>query len=134
MKVVFVEDDPDIGELINAVAKCCDCDVHIFTNGPDALQQLQIEPADVAVLDLRLPTLDGLTIAEEIRRNENIQLIKGPIKLAFLTGAEITDAIQRVAERVGVEKIFQKPVDYNEVLEEMKGWFENEKSQGAFET
>jgi CheY-like chemotaxis protein len=123
--IVFIDDDPDIAEVIKTIAEGdCDCSVEIFDNGADALKYLNSTDTktDVVILDLMLPTLDGLTIAEEIRRNEEIHLIKGPVRLIFLTAAEITDAIQRVAERLGVEKIFRKPVDYAQVLSEIKTW------------
>jgi CheY-like chemotaxis protein len=124
--IVFIDDDPDIAGVIQAIAdRDCECHVEIFDNGADALKHLNAKEtkADVVVLDLMLPTLDGLTIAEEIRRNEDIHLIKGPVKLIFLTAADISDAVQRVADRVGVERILQKPVDYTEVLNEIKGGF-----------
>jgi two-component system response regulator YesN len=123
MRVVFVDDDPNITELIQAVANQeNDCQVEIFRNGADALKYLNHEPVDVVVLDLRLPILDGLTIAEEIRRNEEIHLIQPPVEMAFLTGADISDAVKRVADRVHVREIFQKPFDYQQLFREIRGW------------
>lgn len=121
--VVFIDDDPDIAGVIKAVADCdCNASVEIFNNGVDALKRLSEPGIDIVILDLRLPVLDGLTIAEEIRRNEEAHLTQPPVKMAFLTGAEINDAVQRVADRVGIIKIFQKPCDYLELFREIKGW------------
>jgi DNA-binding response OmpR family regulator len=132
MRVVFVDDDPNIRDLIQIVANCeQDCEVEIFRSGADALQYLNKEPVDVVVLDLRLPVLDGLTIAEEIRRNEEIHLIQPPVEIAFLTGADISDAVKRVAERVNVKEIFQKPFDYREMFREIRSWTPNAQHVGG---
>lgn len=123
MRVVFVDDDPDLGDLIKVAAGHeFDCDIEVFRNGADALKYLNKTPVDVVVLDLRLPILDGLTIAEEIRRNEEIHLIQPPVEMAFLTGAEVSDAVKRVADRTHVRQIFQKPFDYQKLFREIKSW------------
>lgn len=128
IRTVLVDDDPDVKQLAWLAAQQVGIGLVMFPNGGEALQYLQRHQADVVLLDLMLSAIDGLTIAEEIRRNEAVKLIEPPITIAFLTAANITDAILRVASRVHVRKIFNKPCDYVEMFAEVKGWFHQEVS------
>lgn len=122
-QAVVVDDDLDIWPIIRHSAKAAGVDTEIFSNGADALNYLNEKKsrADVVFLDLMMAPLDGLTVAEEIRRNEEIHLIKPPVKIIFLTAAHITDAINRVADRVGVDHIISKPCDYINLFQSVKG-------------
>src|SRR5687767_6882025 len=121
-RAVFVDDNEDLVDLIRITAKHAGVNVHVFSNGASALEYLNNHQTDVVILDLMMAPLDGLTIAEEIRRNEEIHLINPPVEMAFLTAADISEAIKRVAERVQVRKIFRKPVEYEQLFQEVNAW------------
>jgi DNA-binding response OmpR family regulator len=128
MKILFVDDDEDLTEMIGLVGENAGAETEVMTSGHDALRYLDNAdpPVDVVILDLMMPTLDGLTIAEEIRHNEAIHPARKPAKIAFLTAADINEAVTRVGERVGVKKIFRKPCHYPALFEEAKTWVEND--------
>jgi CheY-like chemotaxis protein len=123
---VFIDDNKDTHDLAELYGQQAGVAVKTFANGTDALKYLSDTPdqVDVVILDLMMAPLDGLTIAEEIRKNEEIHLITPPIKMAFLTAAEINEPVQRVGERVGLERIYRKPYDYGLLFKDIKGWFE----------
>lgn len=122
MKVLFVDDDKNTTDLFELFGKYENVEIQTFTSGLDALKYLETNDADVIILDLILPVLDGLTIAEEIRRNEEIHH-KPSVRMAFFTGMDINSAIEKVGERVGIKKIFSKPYDIQQLLCEIKTWF-----------
>ena len=110
-------------------------DLHVFmlneagmettgaSSGGEALETLDKDDSiDVVISDLGMPVLDGLTVAEEIRKNESLHPEKEPVKLAFLTGRDVDDAIERVAEREDVERIFKKTGE--DFVENVKEWLD----------
>jgi CheY-like chemotaxis protein len=126
IRTVLVDDDLEIKTLALLAAQKAGVGLVMFDNGYDALTYLAKHNIDVVLLDLMLAGLDGLTIAEEIRRNEEIRLIEPPLTIAFLTAANLSEPVMRVAERVKVRKIFTKPADYIAMFNEVKGWFHQE--------
>jgi CheY-like chemotaxis protein len=119
----FVDNDEDTSKMFEFIGRSEDIDTACFTSGTEALQYLENNKVDAVILDLAMPILDGLTVAEEIRRNEQNHPERKRVKIAFLTGAEIDSTVLRVANRVGVEKIFHKPCDMYATIQEIKGWF-----------
>src|SRR5438477_623110 len=122
MRRVIVNDDQDTGELIKAIGEHEGVEVIAFDDGLEALKFLNENEADVVVLDLEMPILDGLRLAKEIRKNEELHPGKQPVKLVFATGHEIGDTIERVGDRVGVAKryMIHKPFDAVELINELK--------------
>ena len=121
-EVVIIDNDPDIVPVIRYHAKEQGVDAKIFQNGTEALEYLDNKKymVDTILLDLMMSPLDGLTIAEEIRRNEGTH--KPAVCIAFITSAMISEAVQRIAERTDVRKIFHKPCNYSEIFREIKTW------------
>jgi len=123
IKLVFVDDDEDVSEVFKIIGNGENVSTEVFISGAEALLFLEHNRVDVIVLDLMLPTLDGLTIAEEIRRNEENDPDRIPVEIVFLTAAQINDTVRRVAERTRVKQIFHKPADLTAMIQEIKGWF-----------
>lgn len=130
IKALVLDDDKDVSELFKINGAACRVWTITFTNSAEALRFLDNNTVDVVVLDLMMSPLDGLTIAEQIRLNEENQPSQPRCEIVFLSGAEISDAVMRIANRVGVRKICQKPCEIPELLEEMKSWFANKKALG----
>jgi CheY-like chemotaxis protein len=126
MKVLVVDDDRDTIELMKAVGGHAGVEMIAFTTGLDALKYLEDHEVDVAVLDLEMPVLDGLRLAKEIRKNEELHPGKRPVQLVFATGHEIGDTIERVGNRVGVQRryMIHKPFDVCGLMNELKKDFE----------
>ena len=71
-KILVVEDDPDIRELLTYNLKREGFAVEIAVNGADGFQlATQIEP-DLMVLDLMLPELSGIEVCKKIRAHNAI--------------------------------------------------------------
>lgn len=119
-KILIVEDNYDTRELNLFTLKQAGFEVTAAGSGGEALELLENEEFDAVVLDLAMPVLDGLTVAEEIRNNEALHHDRKNVRLAFLTAFEIDGAIKRIAAKTRVEKIFKKleAVDLPNVLKE----------------
>lgn len=75
-KIVFVEDDLDVGKLIAAYLGKHDIDVLIETRGDTAQARIEQEQPDLVLLDIMLPGKDGMTLCRDLR-----PIFPGPIVL-----------------------------------------------------
>ena len=122
MKLVIVDDDHDTSELVRVAGEHLGVDVIDFTDGLHALEWLNDHSADVAILDLELPVMDGLRLAKEIRKNEELHPGKRPVNLVFATGHTISPTIMRVGAKVGVRPryMIRKPFDVGMLISDLK--------------
>lgn len=67
MRLLIVEDDPGLGELLLRVLREAAWAADLVTTGPDALSALAVVPYDLAILDVGLPLLDGFEVARRHR-------------------------------------------------------------------
>jgi DNA-binding response OmpR family regulator len=70
MRLLLVEDDIKIAQFVVNGLKEAGFAVDHAANGEDGLHLALTEPYDIAVVDLMLPKVDGLTLIEEVRRND----------------------------------------------------------------
>ncbi len=68
-RVLVVEDEPHIRDLVALHLRLDGWTVDTLGHGSEALQVIQTQPFDLIVLDLMLPGLDGLTILKALRRD-----------------------------------------------------------------
>lgn len=122
-KVVLVDDNPELSALLQTIGRMEGVETESFTSSPVALEYLdQHDDVDAVIIDLEMPVIDGLRLAKEIRKNEELHPAKQPVKLVFYTGHEISETIERVGEKVGVEKryILHKPYPLQDLVSALK--------------
>ena len=74
-KILIVDDDNNIAELISLyLAKEC-FDTKIVNDGEEALLAYQTYNPNLILLDLMLPGIDGYQVCREIRAKDNIPII-----------------------------------------------------------
>lgn len=66
-KVLVIEDDPHIIELIHIHLKDLDCEVYKLMNGREGFEKARDQDFDLIILDLMLPEMDGIAIAQKLR-------------------------------------------------------------------
>jgi len=67
MKILVVDDDPSVSAALNRALRLEGYEVAVAGDGPVALEEIAIRPPDAVVLDIQLPTLDGLEVCRRIR-------------------------------------------------------------------
>jgi two-component system response regulator MprA len=65
--VLVVDDDPAVSGALNRALRLEGYDVSLAGDGPIALEQIAVRPPDAVVLDVGLPTLDGLEVCRRLR-------------------------------------------------------------------
>ncbi len=116
MNILVIEDDKRILKFIKRGFEENGFNVDISTNGNEGLYKLQTQNYDVAVIDIMLPGLDGLSILKEIR------------KVSINTPALILSAKQTVDDRVegfraGGDDYLVKPFAFAELLERIRAFW-----------
>ena len=75
MKILIVDDEPKILEIIDAYLVASQYTVVKASNGLMALEKFDSHHPDLIVLDLMLPDIDGLTVAKKIRETSDVPII-----------------------------------------------------------
>lgn len=108
MKILLVEDDLMIGENIQIALEREGVDVHWVVNGEDAENALSAGSYDAMLLDLGLPSKDGLEILQGVRaRGSNIPVL--------IITARDTVAQRVLGLRSGADDYLVKPFDFEEL-------------------
>ncbi len=68
MKLLLVEDDNRIAREVKRALERENFNVHWVATGRQALKQIAVEVADIMVLDLGLPDMDGLEVLQQLKR------------------------------------------------------------------
>lgn len=74
-KLLIVEDEPDIQELLEAYLHDAGYETTIAGDGVEALAKFQKDKFDLILLDLMLPKIDGFGVCEFIRRESNVPIL-----------------------------------------------------------
>src|ERR1035441_8723080 len=67
MRVLVVDDDPAVSGALQRALKLEGYDVSLAVDGPAWLEDIAIRPPDAVVLDIGLPTIDGLEVCRRLR-------------------------------------------------------------------
>ena len=111
MRILVVDDNRDILDLVERVLVAYGHDVVIARDGLGALQQEATTTPDVVVLDVNLPALDGWEVCRWIKQRRNV-----PVMLLTVR-AERAD-IER-SQSVGADDHLPKPFDISEFLQRL---------------
>ena len=109
MRLLLVEDDIKIAQFVVNGLREAGFAVDHAANGEDGLHLALTEPYDVAVVDLMLPKLDGLTLIEEVRRNN----INTPV-LILSAKRSVDDRVKGL--KTGSDDYLVKPFAFSELL------------------
>lgn len=74
-KILIVEDDPAISNLIRTTLETQEYQYHTAQNGMEALMEVTSYNPDVMILDLGLPDMDGVDIIQKVRGWSNMPII-----------------------------------------------------------
>lgn len=111
-KVLVVDDDEMLREVLSDMFKGQGAEVQKAENGVDAFALVQKEHFDVVFSDVRMPGGDGITLAKQIAEHEGHKPL-----MFFCSG--FNDVTREAALRYNVLKIYEKPFERKKVIEEI---------------
>ena len=108
-RVLLVDDEKEFLEVLIRRLSKRQVNVDGVSSGEEALQYLQVRPIDVAVLDVKMPGMDGIALLREIKK------INPLIEVIMLTGhASLEVALEGM--RSGAFDYLMKPAEIDELL------------------
>lgn len=110
-RVLIVEDEPDIAEVLEYNLGRAEFEVEVARRGDDALSTIRRRPPDLLLLDLMLPGVDGLELTRALKRDPATAQI--PIVMLTARGDEV-DRI--VGLELGADDYIPKPFSPREVV------------------
>jgi DNA-binding response OmpR family regulator len=110
-RILVVEDDRDIGELVCRYLEKASFRAELVSSGRDAVAALAAGPPDLLILDLMLPHIDGLEICRVVRANDKTAAI--PVIMLTARGEE---SERIVGLEVGADDYIAKPFSPNELV------------------
>ncbi|EJT5940122.1 TPA: response regulator transcription factor [Clostridium perfringens] len=114
-KVLIVDDEEHIRELIKFNLKKEGYDIEVAINGVEALNIIREIKFDLILLDLMLPEIDGLEVCKEIRRNEETSDI--PVMMITAKGEEFDKVL---GLELGADDYITKPFSIRELMARVK--------------
>ncbi len=112
VKILVVDDDPNILQLINLYLTREGFDVQQAENGAEALKLFKSAPPSLMLLDIMLPGMDGWQVCREVRKVSNIPII-------MLTAKDETfDKV--LGLELGADDYIVKPFDTKELVARIK--------------
>lgn len=111
LRILVVEDDPDVAELLEFNLSANDYLVDVESNGDKAFEKVTSQPPDLLLLDLTIPGLSGMEICKYLR--ENKATVDLPIIMLTARSQE-TDKI--IGLDLGADDYITKPFSLKELL------------------
>ena len=111
-RVLAVDDDPEILNMLRRGLSIEGFDVRVASNGTQALEAINAGAADVVILDVMMPGLDGFDVLEHVRAKNDVPVL-------FLTARD------RVADRIrgldaGADDYLPKPFAFGELVSRVR--------------
>ena len=111
-RVMVVEDDRDISEMLSIVLNEAGIDVDLVDRGDQVISTFRTNPPDLVLLDLMLPGKDGVSVCQELR-NESL------VPIVMLTAKSETSDVVKGLE-AGADDYMVKPFNGQELLARIK--------------
>lgn len=109
MRLLVVEDHPELGPDVKAGLEECHYAVDLVTNGEDAVDLASLVPYDLLILDILLPDLDGWEVCRRLRAQHK------QMPILFLTAlGEVEHRVQGLD--LGADDYLVKPFDFRELV------------------
>ena len=107
-KILVVEDDPNIVDLIRSNLAVRGFETLVSTDGNRVLQTLETEQPDLILLDLMLPSVDGFELCKQVRERSSVGVI--------VVSARGGDHDKVAALNLGADDYLTKPFSIDELL------------------
>ncbi len=109
--VLVADDDADIRELVALTLQRRGYAVVVAADGAEAVERARERRPDLAILDVRMPKLDGYGVLSALRADTEASYVP----VVVLT-ASVQEGERARARAIGAEVFLQKPFDRNELL------------------
>jgi len=111
-RIALVDDDQHIITSVSLMLDAEGFEVDTYSDGEQALIGLRRRPADLAILDIKMPRMDGMELLSKIRENSHLPVI-------FLTSKD-DELDEALGLRMGADDYITKPFSQRLLLERVR--------------
>ncbi|MDD5208985.1 MAG: response regulator transcription factor [Elusimicrobiales bacterium] len=115
MRILIADDDDELRDLTEMVLSSAGYNVSSFPNGKLAWEALKKSGADMAVLDINMPEMDGLELLDLIRADERFKEMPVMLLTARKGMSERAQGLER-----GADDYLTKPYENDELIKRVK--------------
>ena len=115
-KVLIIEDDPEIVDLLEIHLTDLSCDLIKTYTGEEGLTAVKNNPLDLVILDIMLPGIDGMEVCRRIRSEKN----NVPVLMLTAKAEEIDKVL---GLEIGADDYLTKPFSIREFIARVKAIF-----------
>jgi two-component system response regulator ChvI len=110
--IALVDDDENILTSVSMALEAEGFDVETYTDGAEALDGIGRKPVDLAILDIKMPRMDGMELLGRIRQKNNLPVI-------FLTSKD-DEVDEMLGLRLGADDYIKKPFSQRLLIERIR--------------
>ena len=111
-RIALVDDDQNILTSVSLALEAEGFTVDKYLDGEQGLNGITRRPPDLAVLDIKMPRLDGMEVLEKLRKSSNLPVI-------FLTSKD-DEVDEALGLRIGADDYIRKPFSQRLLIERVK--------------
>jgi DNA-binding response OmpR family regulator len=114
MKILLVDDEEELASTLAERLRIRGIDAHWAISAEQAMQRLETEAFDLAVLDVKMPKVDGLKLKQQMQS-------KNPaMRFIFVTGHGSSRDFETGASEVGADYYLVKPLNIDVLVAKIK--------------
>ncbi len=110
--IALVDDDRNILTSVAMTLEAEGYQVHCYADGAEALRGIQARPVDLAILDIKMPRMDGMELLGQLRRQNTLPVI-------FLTSKD-DELDEALGLRMGADDYITKPFSQRLLIERIR--------------
>src|SRR5262245_49486189 len=110
--IALVDDDRDVLAVIATMLEAAGYQVVAYFDGPAAANGLKAVQPDLAILDIKMPQMDGIELLQRLRQKSHVPVI-------FLTG-RLDETDEVIALRIGADDFIRKPFSERMLVERVR--------------
>ena len=116
-QVLVIDDDAAVRNSLKFALELEGLTVRAYANGDALLADGELPAKGCLVVDYYMPAMNGLDLVKSLRRRH----VDLP---AILTTAKATDPMRRSAERAGIRRVLEKPLEDSSLFDSIRGVLE----------
>jgi two-component system response regulator ChvI len=118
--IALVDDDRNILTSVSIALEAEGFKVRTYSDGSEALRGIAANPVDLAILDIKMPRMDGMELLGRLRQNSNLPVI-------FLTSKD-EEVDEVLGLRMGADDYITKPFSQRLLLERIRALLRREQT------
>ncbi|MFT7029980.1 MAG: two-component system cell cycle response regulator DivK [Marinoscillum sp.] len=120
-RILIAEDSSVIQNLTRKILSSQNYEISTVKDGSKVIDKLNNETFDLILLDIHMPVMNGMQCAKEIRKMTNSN---ATIPILAITGNANNYSIDDF-NNAGINGFLPKPLNYDNLVETVKGYLEN---------